>query len=188
MSTALDYAAPDAVRSKWLMPLRVALLCWAIPLCLGVGTFVLWLLTEAEALMVVGMFMLPVGAFAAFTGSVMLIFHVFGRLERARAPTRRRIAQAFGTGALLLSNFGVAYLIVLSVESIAFSYHVTVVNAGTRTLDSVVVNGPSCTAQLGPLAPGARHRVRLNVGGTGSVLFTATQAGATRSGTIDAYV
>ena len=189
MSTALDYAAPGALTERRrFTPIRIALLCWVIPLGVGVTTFLLWLLTEAGALMAIGFVTLLAGALLAFVGSVMLVVHVVGRFEDPRPPMRRRIAQAFVVALLLLANFPIAYGIVQAVESINSSYHVTVVNAGTATIDSFVVTGPSFTTELGPVAPGKRKRVRLAPRGDGSITFAARRAGMTRSGTIDPYV
>src|SRR3954453_22494922 len=162
MSTALDYAAPGGLTERRrFTPIRIALLCWAIPLAVGVTTFLLWLLTEADGLMVVGFVTLLVGALLAFVASMMLVLHVFGRFEGPRPSMRSRIAQASGVAVLLLGNFASAYGIVQAVESIQLSSHVTVVNAGTATIDSFVVTGPSFRTELGPVAPGKRKRVRL---------------------------
>jgi hypothetical protein len=112
----LGYAMPDVrVRLAWL--LRVGRLTGRVPLIVGVSTTVLWLITRADFLMIVGLWTIIVGTFATAAGVICtLIYFCANRLPD---PSLRKTVkeETVWSVALNLLNYPAAVVCFLFVAS-----------------------------------------------------------------------
>jgi len=121
MSVIPDYFsptthAPEVKRTA----LHIARWCGAVPLILGVLTFLLWLLTRADELAMFGLAVIVVGLGMFAIGSVSLLTHVMINWHfLCRSDDRKREWGAIVVAAfLLLVNFPACWVIILVVSEI----------------------------------------------------------------------
>ncbi|MFI5403179.1 MAG: hypothetical protein ACHQ1G_09595 [Planctomycetota bacterium] len=97
---------------------RLALLCGALPLVVGVSVFLLWLVTRADGLMLLGFFVLC-GGLAFFAVGVLALGRFCWLAFREPQLPARFWAATIACALLLLSNFPVAGAIIYAVDAIA---------------------------------------------------------------------
>ncbi|MEP6671006.1 MAG: hypothetical protein ABJF10_17735 [Chthoniobacter sp.] len=167
---------------------RVALLCGAIPLVVGVSIFLLWLLTRWGWLMTAGIFTLYGGVAFFLVGVVALGRFCWLALRTPGLPRRPLWLSTVGCAALLLSNFPVAGGIAATAIRIETRYTVTVHNTSPQPLSGVRVFGGGCEADFGAFAPGGVVRRSFWIEREGELKFQAGSGAATQATTIDGYV
>src|SRR5437773_2930664 len=87
---------------------RVAVICGALPLVVGVSIFLLWLITGWDWLMMAGIFTLYGGVAIFVIGAVALARFCWLACRTPEQPRRRLWPSTLGCATLLLSNFAVA--------------------------------------------------------------------------------
>src|SRR6185312_7690842 len=128
---------------------RVAMICGAVPLLVGLAIFLLWLITRWGWLMLAGVFTLYAGVVAVALGIIGL----------AMSPEVRRARPRLACAALLLVNFPVAFAICYAAVAVKTGYTVVVHNDSQKSLDRVRVSGGGCDVSFGTIPPGASvHR------------------------------
>src|SRR4051812_16702176 len=113
----ITYAMPDVrVRFAWL--LRIGCLTGWAPLAIGVSTTLLWLITRANFLQIVGMWTILCGACATSAGVVCVLVYFF--VNRLPDPVLRKAVkeQTVWNVFLNLLNYPVALLCFLVIASV----------------------------------------------------------------------
>ena len=110
-----------------MMAYRLAILCGAVPLALGVLTFAAWLATGWRELMMAGLIVLYLGFAAFIIGVTALTRFLIAARESGQVSFKKARRKALATSALLLANFPAAAVIVLAVGLLETTYSVTVV-------------------------------------------------------------
>lgn len=89
--------------------LRIAYYCWFIPFILGVAIFEFWLISDAKILVLAGFANILLGCGLFVVGGISLIAHcLLAQTPEGTAPDFS-LKPVLWTGALLLSNFPLAY-------------------------------------------------------------------------------
>ncbi len=167
---------------------RVALICGALPLLVGVSIFLLWLITRWDWLMVAGVCTLY-GGVAVFLLGVLALARFCWLASRPPDLPRQRLWRSTLAGAgLLLSNFPVAGGITATVIAIETRYTVVVHNDSQQPLDDVRVFGGGCDESLGSIQPGGTARRSFWIQHDGSLEFRALSGTTVHATTIDGYV
>jgi hypothetical protein len=167
---------------------RIATICGATPLLVGVVIFLLWLVTRWDWLMAAGMFTIYGGVAMLLFGAIALVRFCWLALGTPDFPRRRLWVSAVWCAALLLSNFPVAAAIVVGAVSIETRYVVTVHNSSSRPLTDVRVSGGGCEVDFGTVAPGVTVRRSFWVRCDGTLVFHAASGFTRYNETIDGYV
>ena len=177
-----DYAAPPIVLY------RIGLLCWAVPLVVGVGLLALYALTFARQLPGLGLLTMLAGAVLWFVGLACLF--TFKHLLQRCAPDVRAawLRRARPIILLLVLNMPVAIACAFAGMYLASHFPVTLVNATSAPITDITVTAPGQAVHVLRLDPGEKRRVLLQVEADGEVTFSATQSGAAVSGTAAGYV
>jgi hypothetical protein len=167
--------------------LRVAHLCWGIPLLLAAGPLLAYwrtgagVLTAASlALLIVGILVMLVG-FACLAAFVLLNRRT-GEPDRSRGRRRALLALA-----LLALNVPVAVFYLLVGMRLAAQIHLHIVNAGAERLDQVTVISRHNRIELGPLAPGQATEVYFDPRGKTGVDIRIRRGPEVRSAEITGY-
>ncbi len=133
-------------------PLRIAVLCWAIPILLGLVIFASWLITDEPALMLAGMCVIGLGCLLFVVGMIAL------GMEWRRDPfdpfTGNSKKAVLWTGALLLTNFPVALGLTFAAISWERRYEITIHNKSMQPLKKIRIFGGGCDAHVEELSPG----------------------------------
>jgi hypothetical protein len=132
---------------------RVALLCGTVPLVVGLSVFLLWLLTRADGLMLLGVFVLFGGLAFFAVGVLALGRYCWLAFRESRLPARFWAA-TIACALLLLSNFPAAGAIMYAADALHSRYTVVVRNESGRPLEDVRVTGGGCEVVFGLIAPG----------------------------------
>jgi uncharacterized membrane protein len=98
---------------------RIGLLCWIVPLIIGVADFLAWLISRREFFVEAGVWIVGGGTAIAFVGGVCGLVFVITRWKRSGNKKREVILPALGLIGLLASNFGVAFLLIALFAEIA---------------------------------------------------------------------
>lgn len=167
---------------------RIALICGALPLLVGVSLFLLWLIARWDWLMIAGIFTLYGGVAIFFIGAIALARFCWLAFRSPELPRRRLWLSTLGCAALLLSNFAVAGGITASVIAIETRYTVIVHNTSQQPLSGVRVFGGGCEADFGTIPPGGVVRRSFWIQHDGELEFRAVSGATTHSKTIDGYV
>ena len=120
---------------------RLALLCGALPLIVGVAIFCLWLVTRWEWLGAAGACTLLGGVAMFLIGVIALVRYCWLALPNPDVPRRRLWFSTLGAAFLHLTNFLVAGGIIYAVIAIETRYSVTINNASRHSIDEVRVTG-----------------------------------------------
>lgn len=167
---------------------RVALICGALPLLVGVLIFLVWLITRWDWLMMAGIFTLYGGVAVFFIGAIALVRFFWLAVRTPELPRRGLWLSTLGCAALLLSNFAVAGGITASVIAIETRYTVVVHNTSRQPLSGVRVFGGGCEADFGTIPPGGIVRRSFWIQHDGELEFRAVSGATTHSESIDGYV
>lgn len=167
---------------------RIALICGAAPLFIGISIFFLWLITRWNWLMMAGLFTIY-GGIPIFLIGVAALTRFCWLAFRTRDLSQRRLwTSVICCAGLLLSNLPVAAAIVVGAVMIEARYTVTVHNASSQPLDDVQVSGGGCEVNFGTISPGATMRRSFWVQCDGELEFCAVSGPARHNKTIDGYV
>jgi len=150
--------------------------------------FVLWLVTRADPLPMVGMYTIYGGLVAVALGFACLCVHV----------ARSRITRHLSWGAaarecvlplsLLLINFPAACGYTWTAIAIETRYVVTVTNESSFTVNGFVVRGGGCEADFDVLLPGERRSRGFHIQHDGDLQYEGAVGGTQVHGVVDGYV
>jgi hypothetical protein len=163
----------------------IALFCGALPLIVGVSTWLYWLITRWSGCIVIGISTILGGVMLFVVGTIALA--CYGWLAfRSKALSRRRFwFSTLGCAGLLLVNFPVAYGVVVSVILIEARYKVTVHNASDQPLDGVWVVGAVPEVWFGTVPPGSIVQRSFLILNDGEIEIQAVSRAIKYSKTID---
>lgn len=152
---------------------RVALICGAFPLFVGVSIFMLWLITRWDWLMVAGIYTIYGGVAIFLVGVIALARFCWLAFRTPDLPRRRLWLSTLGCAGLLLLNFPVAGGVAAAVIAIETRYTVVVHNLSQQPLTDVRVFGGGCDESLGAIPPGGMVRRSFWIQGQGVLKFHA---------------
>jgi hypothetical protein len=158
---------------------KIAVFCGAIPLSLGTGIFLTWIMFRWNWLALAGLFLLYAGLAALVVGVVALAHFWW---------VARRWAPVLSCAALLFANLVVAAAIVWAAIAIETHYTVSVRNVSQAPLNDVRVFGGGCDLRYGIVAAGTTARRSCWIGGDDATSFRAISGGHALERTIDGYV
>lgn len=167
---------------------RVALICGASPLLVGVSVFLLWLVTRWDWLMAAGMLTLYGGVAIFLVGALALARFCWLAFRSPDPRGRRPWLSALACAGLLLVNVPVAGGIVAAAIAIETRYTVVVHNTSPQPLESVRVFGGGCDESLGSIPPGGFARRSFWIQRDGELRFRALRGAVIHTKTIDGYV
>ena len=167
---------------------RVALICGALPLLVGISIFLLWLLTRWDWLMLAGLFTLYGGLAIFLIGSISLGRFCWLAFRATELSQRRLWISTLGCAALLLSNFPAAVAIIATGIAIETRYTVVVHNASSEPVSDVQVFGGGCEANFGTIAPGETAERSFWIQRDGTLKMCAVIDSKTHTNVVDGYV
>jgi len=167
---------------------RLAILCGAVPIALGVLVFAAWLATRWPWLMMAGVGVLYLGLAAFVIGTIALTRYFFSARESGSVSRAETTRKSLTAGALLLANFPIAIAIMAAVVLVETTYAVTVVNASGGVLDEVRLFGGGRDVSLGSIAAGERSRADLRFRADGQLQIQVFRGTASETEIIDEYV
>lgn len=132
--------------------LDIAILCWAIPLVLGLGVFGCWLATEEPWLIFAGMGVIGLGCLLFVVGMTALVY-----LWRHGVPdsgSRSSPKAVLLTAALLFSNFPIAFGLSIGAASWSCRYQISIHNNSSQYLNDIRIFGGGCDIRMDGLGPG----------------------------------
>jgi hypothetical protein len=185
----LDYAGPSTSSSPWgnWLMYRVVLVMGIAPTIFGTLVFAVWVITRNERLFPVGEQTINVGTVIVAIGGVLLV--VFAVREWFAHYTRKRwiIRRLLWGGLVLLMNFPLAAAYIgITLYLMSFAT-VTVVNAGSKTVESFVVKGAGVNVEMGPIRPGGSVTRQYRIGQDSAVTFLGRKGERKLTGVIDGY-
>ena len=113
-------------------------LCWLIPLFLGVGTFLAWLITRLDILMVIGVYILYLGFLCVFIGFIIWIKQFITYKKRR---IKQEIIITSSLALLMLLNIPIGICILLESYSLHTEYIVEVQNTSPYEVQDIVIEG-----------------------------------------------
>ena len=167
---------------------RLALVCGAFPLLIGVSIFVLWLITRWDWLMMAGICTLYGGVAIFLVGVLAIARFCWLAFRTPNLPRRRLWLSTLACAGLLLLNFPVAGGITAAAIAIETRYTVVVHNGSQQPLDGVRVFGGGCDESLGSIPPGGIARQSFWIQHDGELKFRALSGTTIHAKTIDGYV
>lgn len=160
--------------------IQTARRCALIPLAGGVSIYVLWRITRADLLMILGGWTLILGLALFLVGLAFLAHHVM----KAEKAERRKALPVF---ALLCLNFPVAAACIFSALEVHSRYTLTVINDSAREISDFTVSGAGISENMGSIAPGESAREHFHASAEGSIDFTAKHGEKPLGGCIEGY-
>jgi hypothetical protein len=167
---------------------RVALICGACPLLIGISIFMLWLITRWDWLMLAGILTLYGGAAILLVGVLALARYGWLVFRTPAVPRRRRWLSTLVCAGLLLLNVPVAGGIAVAAIAIETRYTVVVHNASRQPLEDVRVFGGGCDESLGNIPPGSTVRQSCWIQHDGELEFRALSDTVSHEKIINGYV
>jgi hypothetical protein len=183
----LGYAGPETNRLNVGL-YRIALLCWLVPLVVGVATLALYAWTFWEWLPEFGWLTLGGGTILLVAG--LICISVFRMGVRRCDPNIRDawLSRANRATTLLNSNVLVALGCAFAGLALMEYFPVTLVNQTNEPITDITINATGGIAELKRLEPGQTRRLLVQPKGEGGVMFTATQNGSGITGVAAGYV
>lgn len=167
---------------------RVALICGALPLLVGISIFVLWLITRWDWLMLAGIYTLYGGVAIFLIGAFALARFCWLAFRTSDLPRRRLWLSTFACSGLLLSNFPVAGGITAAAVVIATRYTVVIHNRAHVPLRDVRVFGGGHDESFGTVPPGGIVQDSFWIQQDDTLQFRARSGTTVYAKTIDDYV
>lgn len=166
---------------------RIALLCGALPLIVGIGIYILWLVTEWDPLMVAGIFTIWGGLACVAIGFVCAaIYAVKLRATGASpSPIARRVAKPLG---LMLLNLPVALIIFSLAWTTITRYELRLTNDSDAVIARFGMVAPGVEEVFDNVRPGESRSVGVHFEGDGSFKYEAEIGGVASAGLIEGYV
>ncbi len=152
---------------------RVALICGAFPLLIGISIFTFWLITRWSWLELAGIYTLYGGAAIFLVGVFALARYCWLAFRTPNIPRRHLWFSTLACAGLLLLNFPVAGGITVAAIAIETRYTVVVHNASDQSLESVRVFGGGCDEPFGTIPPGGIVRQSFWIEHDGELKFSA---------------
>jgi hypothetical protein len=168
--------------------IKIEIACGAIPLVAGTAIYVTWRVTRWESLMALGLLNILVGL-AMFAVGVGCLLCQSMREEASSGPQPidaglRNLLVA----CLLLVNFPVAFVYVLSADDVMSRVTIRIVNESGNKIDAIAIEGIGVDKHVDPVQAGGYDRVYLRHVGEGGVSFTARHGGQEINGELIGYV
>lgn len=125
MPHVLSYARPIVARDtnapdEDLLPL--ATYCALAPMCLGVATFLLWLLTRWMFFEFLGLWIILLGLILLVLGGICLVMYLVVALLAHQESVTSVLKRVVVIGSLMMLNFPIAWGILLAVRAIGPSF------------------------------------------------------------------
>jgi hypothetical protein len=177
--TARTHGPMTGVRlSATELPLRAPLWLGAVPLLIGIGIFIAWVVTGWQGWMLVGVGMLLAGLVSVVSGLVLL--------ARRFILTTRYVLVAV----VLVINFPVAAGIVWTTFCIMTEYRIVVRNLAPAPIQNaaITVTSTSTSIPIGRIEPGASVTQWLAAEGDGDLALTGQLMGRPLQSEGDSYV
>ena len=111
----LDYASPGQLPGASRKLVKAIFGCWLLPLSVGISIFFAWVLTRWVGLAFFGLASILIGTVAAIAGAVMILVWLIQELAAGRRIFDA-IIRATLLLALLVSNFGAAWIVIRVVD------------------------------------------------------------------------
>ena len=166
---------------------RIAVICGATPLFLGLSIFLLWWWTRHEMLIVAGILTIYLGTAVVFLGTVALLRYAWTAL-RSDAPEGSTWRAIVGAGALLFINFPAAAAVTAAAIAIETTYWVVIHNRTEAAFDGVRVFGAGYEAQWGRLEAGQQMKRSIRPAADGPLSFAAISGEREYTAEISPYV
>lgn len=166
---------------------RIAFLCGLLPLTIGTGIYLLWLVTEWDVLMVAGIFTIWGGLACVAIGFIAAAIYAF-KLRATGAlwgPIAGRIAKPVG---LMLFNLPASIIIFSLAWSAATRYDVTLTNESESVIACFQMIAPGVKESFENVQPEESRSIGVHFQGDGPFKFEAEVGGVVSTGTIEGYV
>ena len=167
---------------RW--PLSLALL----PMAIGVGILITWLLTRRDDLALAGIWSIYLGFVFLAAGFITLVFAHRSARRAGSFPRRRIWSWTLATSLVLLANLPAAWGCVWVAIEVATCYTVQIRNESGRPVDSATVSGAGLEIPFGRIASGSHARRYFWVQQDGALIVTIHQGSETRSIPVSGYV
>lgn len=166
---------------------RIAFLCGLLPLTVGTGIYLLWLVTEWDVLMVAGIFTIWGGLASVAIGFGAVAIYAFklrvnGALWRDIAG---RIAKPIG---LMLFNLPACIVIFSLAWSAVTRYDVTLTNESESAIAHFQMVAPGVEESFEDVKPGESRSVGVHFSGDGPFYYMAEVNREVVRDTIEYYV
>ena len=168
--------------------IKTAWILTALPLVIGVGIFVAWLITRAIWLMYAGMLTIYAGLASVFLAIVCAVAAIIIAKMQKESPRRRISHHVLGVLFLVICNFVAAGACVVAAVVIQTRYTITVMNQSDQPLQDVRVFGGGVHAYLGDIPPGGTASDAFWIGSDGELVLTATHGSDNIDTIVDDYV
>lgn len=167
--------------------LKITIWCGIVPLCFGIGIFLLWLLTRMDFLMSAGAVTACVGFWIVCVGAVSLAVFIFQSVKSG-VPWKVVNRKAGLPAGLLVSNFIAFAMIFTAVIYIETAYIITVKNDSSLPIESLEVYGGGVQIDFGKIDPGDTRKKRFFIKHDGDLRYKALFDGKQRHDIIEGYV
>lgn len=178
-------AAAPAGTSEVTLWYRAAVACGLFPMLLGTAIFAAWLLTDLDALEIIGVLFIY-GGIVLFAAGVVSLLVFVSRARKGgiayRTPTTLALA-------VLILNFPLCAAYVSIAFAMESAHVVTAVNRAGMPIEALTLTDPAGRRfRVGIVGPRQVRRACLDFSGEGAVQFSLNVDGKTRAGTLIGYL
>lgn len=167
---------------------KFILFCGLLPLCVGVGVFLLWLVTRQDLLVLAGLVTCVAGCVLVSIGGLCLIVDVCREWKLGRIPRKRLLLRSLLAGGVLLVNFPAAAFVFDAAFHFDSRCEVSISNQGSAALTDVALKGGGVHEVIGEIPVGDTVVRRFWVGTDGALSMSAKQGQNKLAHTVEAYV
>lgn len=168
--------------------IKITIACGAIPLVAGTAIYFTWRVTRWESLMALGLLNILVGlALFAVGVGCLLCQSLRNESNSEQQPIDAGLRNLL-VACLLLVNFPVAFVYVLSADNVMSRVTIRIVNESGNKIDAIAIEGIGVDKHVGPVTAGGYNRVYLRHVGEGGINFIARQGDREFKGELNGYV
>lgn len=160
----------------------IAFFSWGLALLVGLTVFVAFWFTQANWLVLPGIFVFEGGIILSVIGVICLTIYAF-----KKSKIKRGKRQVLGLYFLLLTNIPLAIFLFLASYGIAGISVVRIINNSERIIDDITVQAGSIH-HIVNFPPRADKINKIYIKGEGQVDYSVTMAGKTQSGVLFGYI
>ncbi len=165
---------------------RIALICGALPLVVGITVFVLWVCTDSEFFVTAGAFTVMGGLVCFVTGVLALAYYSWGAFRQPDYPKKKAWISTLACLGLLFSNFPAAFGLIVAAITIENRSYVVVHNETEAPLENVIIWSSGFAEALGTIPPqGKSEELKLNFARSRELRIHAVSGGTSRNKIID---
>jgi len=166
---------------------RIACICGAVPLGVGVIVSVLFYFTQWKWLVAVGLLNIYAGVISVVIGLILLTIYTIRLFKKC--AVREKTAVILLGYSLLLVNFPAAVFLAIVSHGNASMSTVVVDNRSLHIIPEVTLTGPSgAQFHISKIPPGSNKRGRFRIKGEGSVTYEVKVGTKTESGILFGYI